>query len=266
MVITSELIRSIASPKGRPLIINDVAKYLTQYMAEYEVNNYLRVCHFLSQATHECDGYNTLREYWGPTPAQRRYEGRKDLGNTVKGDGKRYMGRGIFQITGRYNYRIYGRKLGLDLEGNPSLAEDPKTSVLTALEYWKSKGLNELADKDDILSITRRINGGTNGLSDRRHYLEKAKKLVPQNIGAIKKPQEVSQEVPVINIVMAKFGDDSPYVADLQDMLVRKGYTLVVDGKFGKRTQDAVSDFQKKNGIAVTGNIDTNTIFKLMVL
>jgi putative chitinase len=263
MVITAELLKSIAAPKGRMMIIDDVAKYLSIYMPQYGIDNYLRVCHFLAQATHECDGYNTLREYWGPTPAQKRYEGRKDLGNTVKGDGRRYMGRGIFQITGRYNYRLYGTKLGIDLEKNPELAEDPKTSVLIALEYWRTKGLSSLADKDDILQITKRINGATNGLFDRRQYLTKAKTLVPLDIGTT---SELSAPipVPVLNIVMAKFGDDSGYVADLQNMLIRKGYTIVADGKYGKKTQEAVSDFQKKNGIAVTGNIDTNTLPKLM--
>jgi putative chitinase len=267
MIITAELLKSIASPKGKSIIIDEVAKYLSLYMVDYGINNYLRVCHFLSQATHECDGYNTLREYWGPTPAQKRYEGRKDLGNVVKGDGKRYMGRGIFQITGRYNYKLYGTKLGIDLENNPELAEDAKTSVLIALEYWRTKGLSDLADKDDVVGITKKINGGTNGLFDRRQYLTKAKKLVPQDIGKVEKvdvPTEVPTEVPTLNIVMAKFGDDSDYVADLQNMLIRKGYPIVADGKFGKKTQDAVSDFQKKNGIAVTGNIDTNTLPKLM--
>jgi len=261
MVITAELLKSIAAPKGKSIIIADVAKYLSEYMVEYGVDNYLRVCHFLAQATHECDGYNTLREYWGPTPAQRRYEGRKDLGNTVKGDGKRYMGRGIFQITGRYNYRLYGNKLGIDLENNPELAEDPKTSVLIALEYWRTKGLSAIADKDDVVLITKRINGGSNGLFDRRQYLEKAKKLVPQDIAA-----PVAVEVAPLNIVMAKFGDDSDYVADLQNMLIRKGASIVADGKFGKKTEEAVSDFQKKFGLEVTGKIDTNTLAKLMVL
>lgn len=262
MVITAELLKSIASPKGKSIIIADVAKYLSEHMEEYGVDSYLRVCHFLAQATHECDGFNTLREYWGPTSAQRRYEGRKDLGNVVKGDGKRYMGRGIFQITGRYNYRLYGNKLGIDLENNPELAENPKTSVLIALEYWRTKGLSAIADKDDVVLITKRINGGTNGLFDRRQYLEKAKKLVPQNIATV--TVSIPTETPTLNIVMAKFGDGSDYVADLQNMLIRKGYTIVADGKFGKKTQDAVSDFQKKSGIAVTGNIDTNTLAKLM--
>lgn len=264
MVITAELLKSIASPKGKSIIIADVAKYFNDYMVEYGVDNYLRVCHFLAQATHECDGYNTLREYWGPTPTQRRYEGRKDLGNTVKGDGKRYMGRGIFQITGRYNYRLYGNKLGIDLENKPELAEDPKTSVLIALEYWRTKGLSAIADRDDVVLITKRINGGSNGLFDRRQYLEKAKKLIPQNIGSIEAPK--ASEIQPLNIVMAKIGDASDYVADLQNMLIRKGATIVADGKFGKKTQEAVSDFQKKSGIAVTGNIDTNTLAKLMVI
>lgn len=266
MEITAELLKSIASPKGKMVIIGDVAKYLNKYMDKYEVNTYLRICHFLAQATHECDGYNTLREYWGPTEAQKRYEGRKDLGNDRKGDGKRFMGRGIFQITGRYNYRLYGPKVGLDLENNPELAENPETSVILALEYWKTKGLNTLADKDDVVEITKRINGGTNGIFDRRQYLTKAKKLVPQNfkLDAMKDAPKPSTDIPVFNIVMAKIGDSSSYVADLQNMLIRKGYQITADGKFGQKTEEAVTSFQKKVGVPVTGQIDTNTLAKLM--
>jgi putative chitinase len=96
------------------------------------------------------------------------YEGRAALGNTQPGDGPRYKGRGIIQLTGRLNYRVYGAALGLDLENNPQLAAVPENAVRIACEYWRRNNLNQLADADNLEAITRRINGGVNGLADRR--------------------------------------------------------------------------------------------------
>lgn len=137
-----------------------------------------RIAHFLAQAAHETMGFVYLREIWGPTPAQQRYEGRADLGNTQPGDGKRFLGRGIFQLTGRANYARYGAKLGLDLTAHPELAEEPGAAVLTACLYWQDHGLSRLADADDAQGITRRINGGVNGLADRLARLERAKRVL----------------------------------------------------------------------------------------
>lgn len=137
----------------------------------------LRMAHFLAQAAHESDGFRTTVEYWGPTAQQRGYEGRSDLGNTQPGDGRRYMGRGIFQLTGRDNYARYGQKLGLDLVNQPELAAEPPISFRIACHYWLAKGLNALADKDDLVGITRRINGGENGLADRQRYYLRARAL-----------------------------------------------------------------------------------------
>jgi putative chitinase len=106
------------------------------------------------------------------------YEGRKDLGNTQPGDGKRYKGRGIFQLTGRANYKSYGDRLGLDLVATPELASDVMNAVKIACEYWTDKKLNDYADKDDVKMITKRINGGYNGLEDRERYLKRAKVIV----------------------------------------------------------------------------------------
>lgn len=265
MIITEDLLKKIVTPKGNKNVIAGVSVYLNKYLVQYEINTYLRLCHFLAQAGHESDGFNTLHEYWGPTDAQKGYEGRKDLGNTQKGDGKRYMGRGIFQLTGRNNYRLYGGKISKDLEGNPELAADPEVSVLTALEYWKTKGLNAYADKDDVLTITKRINGGTNGFADRQKNLAAAKKLIPQNFTLDSTPAVAPIDIKPINVVVAKKGDNSPYVKDLQDMLVKKGAKIKPDGAFGDATERAVKDFQANNGLAITGQIDTNTLNRLMV-
>lgn len=128
----------------------------------------LRLAHFLGQTSHESMGFLYMEEIWGPTAAQRGYEGRADLGNTQPGDGSLMRGRGPIQITGRGNYRKFGRRVGIDIERHPELAAIPSIGLRLALEYWKDRGLNALADADDGDTITRKINGGTNGLADRR--------------------------------------------------------------------------------------------------
>lgn len=125
---------------------------------------------FLAQAAHETDGFHTLEEY----ASGQAYEGRADLGNTQPGDGRRYKGRGIFMLTGRFNYRTTGERIKVDLESRPELASDPDISVLIACDYWKTRGLEALADKRDFLAITKRINGGLNGWHDRFKYWARA--------------------------------------------------------------------------------------------
>ncbi|MBC2668764.1 glycoside hydrolase family 19 protein [Novosphingobium piscinae] len=136
-----------------------------------------RICNFVGQAAHECNRFRNMREIWGPTPAQVRYEGRADLGNTRPGDGRRYLGRGIFQLTGRANYRQIGNAIGIDLESNPELAETPDVAVQTAAFFWRTRNLNLVADKGEEDRITRLINGGTNGIADRRQLVARAKGL-----------------------------------------------------------------------------------------
>jgi putative chitinase len=260
-MITKEMIREIA-PNSKEEIISPLVGYLNEYMPDpkYQVNTWLRVCHFLAQAAHESASFRTLEEYASGSA----YEGRKDLGNTQKGDGVRYKGRGIFQLTGRANYRQIGNLIGADLENNPELAETPKISVLTALEYWRSRNLNALADADDIMGVTRKINGGTNGFDDRRRYLAKCRLAIPKNI-TFENPSKPPVNLIIPPIVVAKRGDKSPYIADLQNMLIRKGANITADGDFGPKTEQAVKDFQKNNNLTVTGTIDTDTLNKLMV-
>lgn len=266
-MITREMIKQIA-PTSKDSIVNPLVDYLNMHMPKYEVNTYLRVCHFLAQAAHEAASFRTLEEY----ASGAAYEGRKDLGNTQKGDGVRYKGRGIFQLTGRANYRTIGAKIGMDLENNPELAESPEVSVLTALEYWKSRNLNPLADKDDVRAITKKINGGFNGLEDRKKYLAKAKTVIPKDFAFTTVEEPKPEDLPpdpinplVPPIVVAKRGDVSPYIADLQNMLIRKGARIAKDGNFGPATEAAVREFQTKSKLPVTGQIDTDTLNKLMV-
>jgi putative chitinase len=152
--------------------------FLKQAMSEFEINTPARAAAFLSQLAHESGQFKFMMEIWGPTPAQNRYEPPSDLarqlGNQVAGDGKRFKGRGPIQLTGRANYKTYGDLLGVDLIGNPDKAAEKDVAFRTAGLYWKKNRLSELADKQWFMTITKRINGGFNGLEDRVKYYERA--------------------------------------------------------------------------------------------
>lgn len=134
---------------------------------EFDIVGLVRIAAFLAQVGHESGGFVWTREIWGPTPAQQRYEGRADLGNTQPGDGSRFRGRGLIQITGRSNYRAVSAGLGIDFLGNPALLENQANAARSAAWWWANNGCNEIADTGDFERLTRRINGGVNGLADR---------------------------------------------------------------------------------------------------
>jgi len=150
----------------------EMAIAATRWFPEYGVmDSPLRLAHFLAQLIHESGSFRYMEEI----ASGQAYEGRKDLGNVNPGDGKLFKGRGPIQITGRANYRRYGKKIGIDLERHPEIAALPSIGLHLALEYWKANGLNTLADADNVLGITKLINGGTNGLADRKAHLAKVK-------------------------------------------------------------------------------------------
>lgn len=169
-------------------------------MTEFEINTLTRQAAFLAQIGHESEGLLFFKELWGanPSESQARYErditvpwpsspaeSREEafkvnrlaymLGNSEPGDGKRFMGRGPIQITGRRNYGVMGPKLGLDLIQFPTLIEDSMHACRSAGAFWQWKDCNDFADSNDFIGLTRRINGGTNGLTDRLARWAKAK-------------------------------------------------------------------------------------------
>ncbi|ASE96053.2 lysozyme [Burkholderia cepacia] len=151
---------------------------LSAAMALYAIDSPARQAAFLAQCGHETGGFQWLREIWGPTAAQRAYEPpaakAAELGNTQAGDGFRYRGGGLLQLTGRYNFREMGQKIGIDLEGNPDLIAQPSTAAHASAQFWADHALSAFADAGDFLSISRAINLGNprsaatpNGMPDR---------------------------------------------------------------------------------------------------
>ncbi len=241
-------------------------------LSDYGVTTPLRLAHFLAQVMHETNGLTILREsgaysasrmmeifgvgkhsaaitwaeakklaYDGPAIFERAYglgnpKMAHDLGNTQPGDGWRYRGNGIMQTTGRGNHRRMGEKVGLSdlFERDPEKVTAAEYALLPALAEWKESGCNALADKNDIASITKRINGGYNGFADRKAWFAKIYPLVS-------------------NGVAWTDAEPDPDIKEVQESLNALGYGLTVDGRKGPATEKAVRDFQAKNGLKVDG-------------
>lgn len=180
-LITAKLLR-VLSPSLQPAVAENYAPLLEQAAREFEINTPARVAAWLAQLAHESGGFRYLREIWGPTAQQQRYEPpgalAEQLGNTEPGDGFKFRGRGWIQLTGRANYIAAGKDLGLDLVGNPALAGAPSIAARVAGWFWKTHRLNRLADLNTLPAfrqITRRINGGANGATERARLWQLAK-------------------------------------------------------------------------------------------
>lgn len=150
-------------------------------MVQFSINTPLRVAHFIAQTAHESGSFNYVKEL---ASGQAYDTGRlaAKLGNTPEadGDGQKYKGRGYIQLTGRSNYELFDKFTGgkYDLLNHPERVEAPELGMLVAGWFWNRKNLNTLADRDDIITITQRINGGANGLSERQEFLMRAKKVL----------------------------------------------------------------------------------------
>jgi predicted chitinase len=164
-------------PTLSPTTAASLIDALNNAMQGANINTPARQAAFLAQIAHETGGFRWFREL-GSDAYFQRYDGRADLGNTQPGDGARFKGRGFIQITGRTNYQKAGEALGIDLIDNPQLAETPAVGARIAAWYWQSHDLNALADRGDFITITRRINGGLNGLADRQAYYARAERVL----------------------------------------------------------------------------------------
>ena len=175
MILTVEQLKKI-SPSTSEARIDTFIHHLNVYLPIYGIDTPNEVASFLAQVLHESGGLKWLREIWGPTAAQSKYEGRADLGNTVRGDGKKFMGRGLIQLTGRANYLKMSMEMFNDdrLVRNPDLLSTAEYAVLSACIYWKWRKMDLIDDDKNIKDETKRVNGGVNGLADRQQYFDRA--------------------------------------------------------------------------------------------
>lgn len=148
--------------------------WLNQFMPEYGIQTKLRIAAFLGTIAEESGELRYTQELWGPTPIQESYEGRADLGNSEPGDGAKYRGRGLIQITGRANYQAAQDALGQPYVDEPELMRSPAEATRTACWWWQAHGCNELADLPDFRAVTRRVNGGLTHFDRRERYYNAA--------------------------------------------------------------------------------------------
>ena len=274
--VDSQTMREVAPTfSGAPAasqakIIAEAGAVLAATLESYDITSRLRIAHFLGQTCEESAGYRTTEEF----ASGREYEGRQDLGNTHKGDGPRYKGRGLLQLTGRANYADYGKALGVDLVNNPTLAAQPALSLKIACEYWKRHNINADCDRDDAQAVTRKVNGGLNGLSDRIAFTQKAKTAVARlqavqlsgaasggaaapgaaSGGAAAAGAATGQTRPVL-----ARGSQGDAVVQLQNLLRDENFAVAVDGDFGPGTEVAATRFQSENGLTADGIVGPQT-------
>ena len=249
MAITIETphIRQMSRTAAQSILDGIVANH--KLIEQGGIDTPLRLCHFMAQLAHESAHFRTAREF----ASGAAYEGRSDLGNIHVGDGPKYRGRGLIQTTGRANYKEATndiRKIdpsAPDFEADPVRLEQFPWALLAGITYWQRRNINQPADRDDIRTVTRRINGGLNGLSDRIQYLAKAKAIWLD-------PESPSASRPVL-----RMGDKGDDVMELQNELIDAGFRVRVDGDFGRHTDEAVRSFQELQGLKVDGVVGART-------
>jgi putative chitinase len=268
-----------------------------------------RLQYFLAQLGHESRGLtsreeslnysaNRLMEVWPsrfPTlEVAKQYERNSEklanfvyggrMGNNTTGDGYKFRGRGYIQLTGRDAYRDVGKIAGLDLEANPELAADPDYAIRIACAFWTWKAINKACDVGDFTAVTKKINGGINGLTDRIDWLGKVKTVVKAQgtgdaAGAAKPTTSTSTPTPKPSTTPAKPATQpqtaptenagnlaNNSILEAQKKLSRMGYyTGVVDGIYNQLLRTALWSFQKDEDLPQTGRLDTRTREELNV-
>jgi putative chitinase len=174
MILTRDQLTAII---GNTSVVDKVFDPLLQTLDKYEISSRLRICHFLAQVIHESSCFYYTTEI----ASGKDYEGRIDLGNTEPGDGVKFKGRGILQITGRTNYTAISNDFNVPFVDDPELLAQYPYCVLSAGWFWDKHNLNRYADQDNITLITRKINGGLNGIMDRERWLGKCKWVIEDN-------------------------------------------------------------------------------------
>jgi putative chitinase len=253
--ITANNIRALAK-HAKPRIVSGIVVN-QEAIRDGGINTPLRLGHFMAQLAYESAHFQTTREF-GSGEA---YEGRKDLGNTQRGDGPRYRGRGLIPITGRANYRWVTTAIRMidptapDFEAEPAKLEDFPWALFAGIAYWQRKNANAAADRDDLSRVSRLLDGAAYGLDNRIQYLNKAKKIWMEDARAtiFVHGREVHPHMPTL-----REGSDGPHVIALQKALTGAGFKVAPDGAFGKNTKAAVKAFQVHRGLEADGVIGSS--------
>lgn len=265
---------------------------LCNLLPKYGITTERRVAHFLSQCAHESGGFKRLEEnlnysskalravfgrYFGPSPKRdaeeyhrkpemianyvymdefRKYK----MGNTQEGDGWRFRGRGLKQLTGRENYTRFGKSIGMTAEEAAEYVATPAGAIESACWFWDTNNLNDIADTDNVTRMTKKINGGNIGLADRQKRYKKAMQV----LGA-----EYSTETDVDGTA-----DDDLDPGDIGTLrkgsrgdgvkMMQEALGISADGAFGPGTERALKAWQEQNGLTADGIAGPMTLDKLL--
>jgi putative chitinase len=277
MQITAGIIKALFPKYKYP---EDLAEALTEQFEKYEINTVNRAAGFLAQCGHESAGFTILKENlnysaeglnkifkkYFPTLASAQpyhrqpekiankvYGGRMGNGPESSGDGYKFCGRGAIQLTGRENYTKFAQSLGITVEEAVADLETLDGAIESACWFWKTNGLNAICDSDDIVKMTKRINGGTIGLEDRTKHYKEAKHLLGGGHVAEASVATTTEYVTV------RLGSNNDTVKAVQKAL---GQTA--DGKFGPGTEKAVKAWQTAHGLTADGIVGPATIKKML--
>ena len=279
MQITAGLIKAIYPQYKYP---QDLAEVLTEQFTKYEINTPNRAAGFLAQCGHESNGFTVLKENlnysadgltkifhkyfpdeasaasYARNPekiANKVYANRMGNGDEASGDGFKFCGRGAIQLTGHDNYASFAASVGYTLDECVADLETLDGAIESACWFWKKNGLNAICDADDIVTMTKRINGGTIGLSDRKAHYEKAKQVLGG--GAVVESAPATSGAVAYETV--RVGSKNATVAAVQAKL-----GLTADGSFGPGTEKAVKAWQAANGLTLDGIMGPKSLQKLL--
>jgi putative chitinase len=263
---------------------------MCEMLPKYGVDTPIRVAHFISQCAHESNNFRSLEEnlnyskealervfprYYGPgkrnaadyarNPEKianyvymdefRSAQGR--MGNTQPGDGWRFRGRGLKQLTGRNNYTAFGKSVGMTAEEAAEYVATKKGALESALWFWDNKNLNPVADTGDVVRMTKIINGGDIGLDDRRRRYDHAMRVFGGSVSATKAAESVATTSPQFETVRVGSRGDTV-------KLVQEKLGLTADGVFGPGTERAVKAWQSANGLTADGIMGPRSLAQLL--
>ena len=279
MQITAAQVKAIFPQYKYPA---DLAEALSEQFEKYEINTVNRAAGFLAQCGHESNGFTVLKENLNysadglakifkkyfpsvadATPyarnpekiANKVYANRMGNGPESSGEGYKFRGRGAIQLTGKDNYTQFAKSVGMTLDEAVADLETLDGAIESACWFWQKNGLNAICDANDIVKMTKRINGGTIGLEDRTKHYNHAKEI----LGGGHIPESAPATATATEYVTVRVGSNNDTVKAVQNAL---GQTP--DGKFGPGTEKAVKAWQTQHGLTADGVVGPATIKKML--